>query len=117
MPPWEPLASTPPIFYTDYDRGGTASVGTPGDGFYTANSTDDDYWFYLELRGRANFTDVAVSPLLRKPTNHHHCGGLVFDFNNTSACTLPCVGFATLGDWYRAQYNTIVNWIVNDAPY
>jgi hypothetical protein len=117
VPPWEPLAYTPPIFYTDYDRGGTTSVGTPGDGSYTADSTDDDYWFYLELRGRVNFTDTVASPLLRKPTNHHHYGGLVFDFNNTSPCAAPCAGFATLGDWYRAQYNTIVNWIANNAPY
>ena len=115
VPPWEPLGFTPPIFYTDYNRGGTP--GTAGDGVYTANSTDDDYWFYLALRGRANFTDIAASPLLRKPTGHHHGGGQVLDFNNTSACVAPCSGFATLGDWYRAQYNTFVNWIVNGAPY
>ncbi len=114
-PPFEPSAGTPPIFYTDYNRGGTP--GTAGDTIYVANSTDDDYWFYLALRGRANFTDVVASPLLRKPTGHHHCGGTPLDFNSTAACTAPCSGFATLGDWYRAQYNTIVNWIANGAPY
>jgi hypothetical protein len=118
-PPFEPSASTPPLFYTDYNRGGT--LGTAGDDVYVANSTDDDFWFYQELRGRANFTDIAASPLLRKPTGHHHTGGQVLDFNNTTACDAvnfpQCLPFATLGDWYRAQYNTIVNWIANGAPY
>ena len=117
-PPFEPTCcGTPPIFYTDYNRGGAFSAGTAGDGIYNANSGDDDYWFYKALRGRANLTDVIASPLLRKPTGHHHNGGHVFDFNNTTPCTAPCSGFATYGDFYRAQYNTFVNWIVNGAPY
>jgi len=117
-PPFEPLfGGTPPIFYTDYNRGGAFTAGTAGDGIYVANANDDDYWFYQALRGRLNLTDFVASPLLRKPTGHHHNGGHIFDFNNTAACTAPCAGFATYGDFYRAQYNTFVNWIANGAPY
>jgi len=116
-PPFEPTTGSPPIFYTDYNRGGAFSLGTAGDSIYLANASDDDYWFYKELRGRANLTDVIASPLLRKPTGHHHGGGLVLDFKSTTPCTAPCSGFATYGDFYRAQYNTFVNWIVNGAPY
>jgi hypothetical protein len=117
-PPFEPTCcGTPPIFYTDYNRGGAFSNGTAGDSIYVASAADDDYWFYKALRGRLNFTDVIASPLLRKPTGHHHNGGHVFDFNNTTPCTAPCAGFATYGDFYRAQYNTFVNWILNGAPY
>lgn len=98
-PPWDPNASTPPIFYTDYDRGLTVSTaGTANDGTYTVDSTDDDYWFYLALRGRINFTDPAASPLLRKPTGNHH-GGL------TQLSTTD------------AEYSVFVNWILNGAPY
>jgi hypothetical protein len=117
-PPFEPTCcGTPPIYYTDYNRGGGFSAGTAGDGIYLASAADDDYWFYKALRGRLNFTDVAASPLLRKPTGHHHNGGHVFDFSNTTPCTAPCSGFATYGDFYRAQYNTFANWIMNGAPY
>lgn len=114
-PPWEPLASTPPIFYTDYNRGGVA--GTAGDTIYTAAATDDDYWFYVVLRGRLNLTDIAASPLLRKPTGNHHNGGLIFNFSDGTACAAPCSGYATWGDFYRAQYNLYVNWALNGAPY
>jgi hypothetical protein len=117
-PPFEPTCcGTPPIFYTDYNRGGAFSAGTAGDGVYAANAGDDDYWFYKALRGRVNLTDVIASPLLRKPTGHHHNGGHVLDFNSTTPCTAPCSGFATYGDFYRAQYDTFVNWMVNGAPY
>ncbi|MFM6992856.1 MAG: PKD domain-containing protein, partial [Rhodoferax sp.] len=42
---------TPPIWYTSYDR------ATTGNG---ADATNDR-WFYTELRGRINFTDLASS--------------------------------------------------------
>lgn len=89
---------TPPIFYTNYDRGGATSIGAPGDPFYTADSTDDDYWFYLMLRGRINLTDPAASPILRKPTGNHHGAG--------SGVLLT-----------EPQYSIFVNWILNGAPY
>lgn len=96
----------PPIFYTDIDRNNS--------GAYDAT---DDQWFYTELRGRINFTDVAASPLLRKPTGHHHGGGLVLDFTNTSACSTCGAAYATYGAYYAAAYNMFVNWILNGAPY
>jgi len=96
----------PPIFYTNYDRNGDTLI-----------NTTDDLWFYNDLRGRINFTDIAASPLLRKPTGHHHGGGTIIDTASTSACTGSCVGYATLGDYYKAQYNMIVLWILNGAPY
>jgi hypothetical protein len=86
----------PPIFYTDYNRGGMP--GTEGDGNYTADASDNDYWFYKELRGRVNLTDHSASPLLRKPTGNSHAGGQVL---------LPT----------SAEYGILANWIVNGAPY
>jgi mono/diheme cytochrome c family protein len=98
----------PPIFYTDIDRNGDSLI----------NATDDQ-WFYTELRGRINFTDVAASPLLRKPTGHHHGGGLVLDFTNSAACAPATCGsaYTTYGAYYAAAYNMFVNWILNGAPY
>jgi hypothetical protein len=99
----------PPIFYTDIDRNGdgVTDSNTPG--------SLDDLWFYTELRGRINFTDVAASPLLRKPTGHHHGGGLILDFTNTATCT-TCGPYTTYGAYYAAAYNMFVNWILNGAP-
>jgi mono/diheme cytochrome c family protein len=77
----------PPIYYVDYDRNGDSAV-----------DTTDDQWFYTELRGRINFTDVAASPLLRKPTGHHHGGGPMLNTTDPS-------------------YNMILLWILNGAPY
>ena len=95
----------PPIFYTNYDRN--------GDGL---TNTTDDLWFYNDLRGRINFTDVAASPLLRKPTGHHHGGGVILDFTNASSCA-TCGPYTTYGAYYAAAYNMFVNWILNGAPY
>lgn len=77
----------PPIYYVDYDRNRDGAV-----------DTTDDQWFYTELRGRINFTDVAGSPLLRKPTGHHHGGGPILTTSDPS-------------------YNMILLWILNGAPY
>jgi hypothetical protein len=106
----------PPIFYSnisnlDFDRN--------GDSFVDAT---DDKWFYTELRGRINFTDIAASPLLSKPSGKHHGGGLVFNTANVTACAVApaypdCAPYATLGAYYAAKYNMFVNWILNGAPY
>jgi mono/diheme cytochrome c family protein len=89
----------PPLFYNDYDRN--------GDG---VTDTTDDLWFYTEVRGRINFTDIAASPLLRKPTGHHHRGA-------PSGSPMP--GFdntLTPGSAGRADYDLFLNWILNGAP-
>ncbi len=86
----------PPIFYTNIDRNGSGGI-----------DEIDDLWFYTELRGRINFTDIASSALLRKPSGHHHGGGPQPGFNSTTA---P-------GDAARANYDIFLNWILNGAPY
>lgn len=87
----------PPVFYTNEDRNGDGTVG----------DATDDRWFYEEVRGRINFTDLAASPLLRKPSNHHHGGRLVAGFDADKA---P-------GDPARARYDLFLNWILNGAPF
>jgi hypothetical protein len=89
---------TPPIVYTDVDRDG---VGGP-----VADATDD-LWFYTELRGRINFTDLVASPLLRKPSGNHHSGG---SFSGTFDASLDP------GQPGRANYDLFLNWILNSAP-
>lgn len=88
-------AVKPPIFFADVDRNGDAMT----------NATDE-HWLYKEVRGRVNFTDLAASPLLRKPAGHHHNGGLQPGFDASLA---P-------GDAGRANYDLILNWILNGAP-
>jgi mono/diheme cytochrome c family protein len=88
-------AVKPPIFYSDTDRN--------GDGLINATDTS---WMYKEVRGRVNFTDIVASPLLRKPSNNHHNGGLQTGFDTS----LPP------GDPGRANYDLFVNWIMNGAP-
>jgi hypothetical protein len=60
---------------------------------------------------------------LRKPTGHHHGGSTPIDMSLTSptyncgGLGPACLPYATLGDYYKAQYNKIVLWILNGAPY
>lgn len=85
----------PPVWYTNYDRSGTGNAAT------------NDLWLYTELRGRINFTDIVASALLRKPSNNHHNGGLRPGFDTRLA---P-------GAAGRADYDLVLNWILNGAPY
>ena len=89
----------PPIWYTSYDR-------VNADGNVVANDATNDHWFYTEVRGRINFTDIAASPLLRKPSGHHHNGAIRLGFNSA----------ATPGDGSRTDYDKILGWILNGAP-
>ncbi|TCS37974.1 hypothetical protein EDC30_103266 [Paucimonas lemoignei] len=89
------VAPRPPLFFTDIDRNGDSTV-----------DATDDAWFYKEVRGRVNFADVVASPLLRKPSNHHHNGGLQPGFDNSLEPGSPG----------RANYDLILNWILNGAP-
>lgn len=86
----------PPIWYTNFDRN--------ADGL--TNATDDN-WFYTELRGRINFSDIAASPLLRKPTGNHHGGGTVLNINGLAPGD-PAAA--------RVAYDKILGWILNGAP-
>lgn len=88
-------AASAPVLYTEVDRN--------GDGVIDAT---DDQWFYTEVRSRINFTDLAASPLLRKPSNHHHNGLLRPGFD---ASKQP-------GETARANYDLFLNWILNGAP-
>jgi hypothetical protein len=86
----------PPLYYTNTDRNGDGIVG----------DSTDDLWFYTEVRSRINFTDLAASPILRKPSGNHH-NGLERPGFNTSV--VP-------GDPARASYDLFLNWILNGAP-
>lgn len=86
----------PPIWYSDYDRAGT---GNPAD-------ATNNHWLYTEVRGRINFTDIAASPLLRKPSGNHHNGAQRVGYNTS----MPP------GDPLRADYDKILGWILNGAP-
>ncbi len=83
-------SATPPIAFTDFDRNRSGTV-----------DATDEAWFISELMGRVNFTELADSALLRKPSGTHHNGGTLFNLAT----------YAGL-----ANYSTIYNWILNGAP-
>jgi len=85
----------PPIAFTSYDRDGDGAIGPT-----------DDAWFYAEVRSRINFTEIATSALLQKPSGQHHFGGLGKGFDTSLAPGQPG----------RAKYDLFQNWIVNGAP-
>jgi mono/diheme cytochrome c family protein len=86
----------PPIVYNNIDRNGDAIAG----------DATDDLWFYTEVRGRINFTDLAASPILRKPSGNHHNGLTQPGFDTSVAPGQPA----------RANYDLFLNWILNGAP-
>ena len=86
----------PPLYYAQTDRNGDGIVG----------DATDDLWFYTEVRGRINFTDLIASPILRKPSGNHHNGLLRPGFDTSAAPGQPA----------RANYDLFLNWILNGAP-
>jgi mono/diheme cytochrome c family protein len=86
----------PPLFYTNEDRNEDGTVG----------DATDDLWYAAEVRSRINFTEIAASPILRKPSGNHHGGALQPGFDATKA---P-------GEPERANLDLFLNWILNGAP-
>lgn len=80
----------PPIYYGAIDRDSSGA----------ADSTDET-WLYKELVGRVNLTEVAASPLLRKPSGNHHNG---LDILNTTT---------TAG---LSNFSKLYFWILNGTP-
>lgn len=89
---------TPPLFYDDYDRAATG----------VATDATNRQWLYTEVRSRVNFTDIAASALLRKPSGNHHGGGVVA-LNGFNAELQP-------GAPGRLGYDKILAWILRGAP-
>ena len=85
----------PPIDFSDYDRDGDGAI-TP----------TDEAWFYAEVRSRINFTEIAASPLLQKPSGQHHFGGLGQGFDTSEAPGQPG----------RVKYDLFLNWALSGAP-
>ena len=88
----------PPVFYNDYDRAGT--------GVAAGTDAVNRNWLYTEVRSRINFTDIAGSPLLRKPSGNHHNGAQRQGFDTSK----------TPGDINREGYDKFVAWILRGAP-
>ncbi len=82
-----------PDIYTGFDRNGDGLI----------DKKDDD-WFYAEVRGRVNFTGVANSPMLTKPSGRRHSKLPGFD-------TTKPAGHAD-----RKDYDLFLNWMLNGAP-
>ena len=106
-------SSPPPIMYADIDRNQDGVIAS-------GVGQTDDIWFYTEVVGRINFSDVAASPLLRHPSGYHHYGGILPGFG------IPVTGNPesgvhadqlTPGNVERSFYDMFLNWILNGAPY
>jgi mono/diheme cytochrome c family protein len=81
--------TTPPIWYTNFDRDNDGAL----------NATDEA-WFLKAISGRVNLTEIAASPLLRKPTGNHHNAGKVIDVADLTG---------NGGFW---NFSVLYNWIV-----
>jgi hypothetical protein len=85
-------ATTPPIWYTSFDRDGVGGV-----------TTTDDQWFAKALQGRINLTEIDASPLLRKPSGNHHNGKMLLDPSDKVNGGLR-------------DYSILYNWILGGMP-
>lgn len=93
-----------PVAYNDFDRNGDGQV-----------DATDDYWLYTDIKGRINLDDIADSPLLLKPSGHHHGGSMLPGFGDDTNI-VPVEQLAP-GDPLRANYDLFLNWVLNGAPY
>ena len=93
----EPL---PPVLFGD---AAGKDIDRNGDGVIDIT---DDAWFHAEIRGRANFTDLGASTLLRKPAGFHHGGLAQLNFD----VTVPP------GATVRQDYDRFLGWMLNGAP-
>lgn len=87
----------------DGNTTGTAIKGVPV--FWVTDGeqpTTGSTW-YQEVLNRVNFKDPESSLILTKPSNHHHYGGLRD-------------GFDVDGPGSQANYDLILNWILEGAP-
>jgi hypothetical protein len=50
---------------------------------FRSEDHDGDAALHAEVRGRVNFTEIAASPLLRKPAGAHHAGSRSAGFDAT----------------------------------
>ncbi len=98
-----------PVAYNKFDRNadGADDSGTVG--------SKDDFWLYTDIKGRINFDDIADSPILLKPSGHHHGGSMLPGFGD-DVNKVP-VDKLLPGDPLRANYDLFLNWILNGAPY
>ncbi len=99
-----------PIMYGDIDRNGDGVIASGVSG-------TDDIWFYTEVRGRINFSDIVSSPLLRHPSGYHHYGGILPGFGIPASGVHADDAQLAPGDSRRAYYDMFLNWILNGAPY
>jgi len=98
-----------PVAYNKFDRNGDGSddSGTVG--------SKDDFWLYTDIKGRINVDDVGDSPLLLKPSGHHHGGSMLPGFGDE--VNKVSVDKLAPGDPLRANYDLFLNWVLNGAPY
>ena len=98
-----------PVAYNKFDRNGDGldDSGTVG--------SKDDFWLYTDMKGRITLDDIADSPLLLKPSGHHHGGSMLPGFGDD--VNKVSVDKLTPGDPLRANYDLFLNWILNGAPY
>jgi mono/diheme cytochrome c family protein len=84
------VSPTPPIFYNstlDRDHSGVVDA-------------TDEAWFLKAVQGRVNLTEIAASPLLRKPSGNHHKGLMLLDVADTTS------------GGGLSNYSILYNWIL-----
>jgi hypothetical protein len=84
------VSPTPPIFYNStLDRDHSGGI-----------DATDEAWFLKAVQGRVNPTEIAASPLLRKPSGNHHKGLMLLDVADTTS------------GGGLSNYSILYNWIV-----